>query len=373
MAENRERQRTLFEGGYAGITWPTHCGGQGLPMAYEWAFLDEAADFVMPDFGPLTDTTFSICVPTMLAHAPADFLRRFVPKVLAGDALVCQFFSEPSSGSDLAGARTHARRDGDEWVLNGQKVWSTFAHRADWGMCLARTDWDAPKHQGLTWFAVSCPSPGLTIRPLRQLDVAADFCEVFFEDVVVPDADRIGDVNAGWTVAQSMLVLERGAGRPDVNSTLPGTGPMVPDLVRLAQQGGRIDDPVVRQTLARVHTNDYVGRALAWRIGQLARRSAFNPAMVAYVKLFRGTYGPVRARAGVDIGGGSAMTWDQASAEGGATSQAYLNGRAASIAGGTNEMQRNAIAERVLELPREPSVDTDMPFRQVVTRGQGTP
>jgi alkylation response protein AidB-like acyl-CoA dehydrogenase len=149
---------TLFEGGYAGISWPTRLTAARACPAFEWAFLDEAADFVTPDFGVLTATTFHICVPTMLAHASPEFLRRFVPKVLAGDALVCQFFSEPSSGSDLAGARTRATKDGEQWVLNGQKVWSTFAHLADWGMCLARTDWECPKHQGLTWFVVPVPS-----------------------------------------------------------------------------------------------------------------------------------------------------------------------------------------------------------------------
>jgi len=306
-----------------------------------------------------------VCVPTMLAHASPEFLRRFVPKVLEGSALVCQFFSEPSSGSDLAGARTRAERDGDQWVLNGQKIWSTMAHLADWGMCLARTDWDVPKHRGLTWFAVPCDAPGLTIRPIKQINESREFCEEFFDDVVVPDADRIGDVNEGWSVTRTLLTFERGAGRPE--SGLPlGPGPLPPDLVDLAQRVGRLDDPVVRQWLARVHAMDFVGRALAARITEMGRLGRLNPGVAAYGKLFRGTYRPFRARAGVEIGGGPAMTWTEDDPDGAATSTVYLDGRISSIAGGTNEVQRNSIAEQALGLPREPSYDRDVPFTEVL-------
>jgi alkylation response protein AidB-like acyl-CoA dehydrogenase len=366
MASSRALQRTLFEGGYAGISWPREYGGQGLPLRYERIFLEEAAAYEMPDFGVLTATTFYICVPTMLAHASPEFLCRFIPQVLSGQALVCQFFSEPSSGSDLAGVRTRATKDGEGWILNGQKIWSTFAHLADWGMCLARTDWDVPKHRGLTWFAVPCRSPGLTIRPIKQITESAEFCEEFFDDVAVLDTDRVGNVNEGWGVAQTMLVFERGAGRPDTGTTAASPGPIAPDLVRMAQRSGRVSDPIVRQKLARAHTNDFVGRTLASRIQEMGRLGRLGPGMAAYGKLFRGTYQPIRARIGIEIGGNAALTWDDTDAAGAEASMAYLNGRAASIAGGTNEMQRNAIAERALGLPREPSFDTKMPFSEVL-------
>jgi alkylation response protein AidB-like acyl-CoA dehydrogenase len=365
---SRARQRSLFEGGYAGISWPARYGGQGLPRHYEVAFLAEAAGFWLPDFGPLGATTFQICVPTMLRHGSPEFLQEFVPSVLAGEALVCQFFSEPSSGSDLAGIRTRATRDGERWVISGRKLWSTHAHLADWGMCLARTDWDVPKHRGLTWFAVPCDAPGLTITRLRQIDGSHGFCEESFDDVVVPDAQRIGEVNQGWTVTQSMLVLERGAGRPDDELPLGGPGPLAPDLVQLAKRAGRIADPVVQQKIVAAHTIDFVGRVLGARIGALLRAGRLDPACAAYGKLFRGTYNPVRARLAVEIGGAGAMAWAAADDDGPATALAYLGARAASIAGGTNEMQRNVIAERVLGLPREPSVDTDVPFHEVVRR-----
>ncbi len=366
MAANRALQRLLFEGGYAGITWPVEYGGQGLPSEYEWAFVDEAAGYVLPDFGALTITTFYVCVPTMLAYAPPEFLRRFVPRVLAGEELVCQFFSEPSSGSDLAGARTRATRDGEQWIINGQKIWSTFAHLADSGMCLARTDWEVPKHQGLTWFLVPCDAPGLTIRPIKQINEVAEFCEEFFDDVVVPDTQHLCEVNEGWTLTQTMFVFERGAGRPEDGTPLEGPGPMAPDLVRLARRVGRLDDPVVRQKLARAHTNDFVGRALGARIAQMARLGRLTPGVASYVKLFRGTYSPVHARLAVEIGGAGAMTWEATDIDGAEPSLTYLRGRGASIAGGTNETQRNVVGERALGLPREPSFDTRKPFSEVV-------
>jgi alkylation response protein AidB-like acyl-CoA dehydrogenase len=366
MSANRALQKVVHDAGYAGISWPVEYGGQGLPPVYEAAFADEAKDFVLPDFGVVGGTTFGVCVPTMIAHGQPEFLRWFVPKVLAGDALVCQFFSEPSSGSDLAGARTRATRDGDLWVLNGQKIWSTFAHLADWGLCLARTDWEATKHRGLTWFAVPCDAPGLTIRPIRQINETSEFCEDFFDDVHVPDLYRIGDLNDGWTVAQTMLVRERGAGRPADERRVLRPGPLAPDLVALAERAGTLGDPVVRQKLAQAHTDDFVGQALAARLAELGALGRLDAGAAAYGKLFQGVHNPIRARLAVEIGGAGAMAWEPGDAAGKATSLAYLNCRIMSIAGGTNEMQRNGIGERKLGLPREPSYDTGKPFSQVL-------
>jgi len=147
MEANRALQRRLYEGGYAGITWPTEYGGQGLSSTYEWPFFDEAADYVLPEFGALTITTFHVCVPTIMAYGLSRVSPHLYSQSAGGRGPGVPILLEPSSGSDLAGARTRATRDGDQWVLNGQKIWSTFAHLADWGMCLARTDWDVPKHE----------------------------------------------------------------------------------------------------------------------------------------------------------------------------------------------------------------------------------
>ncbi len=212
----RPKQRALFDAGYAGITWPVEYGGQGLTPAHERAFLEEAAGHELPDFGYAAAMTFRICGPVMLAHASEEFKQRHLPRMLKGEELWVQFFSEPAAGSDLAGIRTRATRDGDTWILNGAKVWSSFAHLADWGLCLTRTNWSVPKHRGLTWFGVPTDADGVTLRTIRLINGGADFCEEFFDDVAIPDVDRVGDVDEGWTVARTMLVYERGGSGSDL-------------------------------------------------------------------------------------------------------------------------------------------------------------
>lgn len=363
----RARQRAIWEAGFGGITWPVEYGGQGLTADHERAFYREAAGYRLPDLGILGGTTNGVCAPTMLRHASPDFLRRHGPRILAGDELFVQFFSEPGAGSDLAGVTTRAERDGDRWILNGSKIWSSGAYYADWGMCLARTDWDAPKHRGLTWFAVPCDAKGLTIQPIREINGDAEFCQEFFDDVEVPDDERIGEVNKGWTVTQTMLVFERGAGRPDGEMPATGPGPLAADLVELARRLGRTDDPHVRQLIAEAHTNDFAQRQLARRVAGLLKESnGTNSGVAAYGKLAAGTFGPIRGRMSIEIGGAGAVVWERGDREGMTTSINYLNSRVQSIAGGTNEVQRNGIAERVLGLPREPAFDIHKPFREVV-------
>ena len=364
MAAHRALQRKVYDAGYSGIAWPVEYGGQGLPPEYELAFEEEAADFVLPAYA-LHSGTFGCNVPTMLVHAQPEFLRWFVPQVLRGEISTCKFFSEPSGGSDLAGVRTRAVRDGDTWILNGQKIWSTYAHLADWGFCLARTDWDKPKHRGLTWFAFPTNLPGVTIRQIRRVDETAEFCQDFFDDVVVPDLYRIGEVNDGWAVTQTMLVYERGAGHGPVGDHLTGPGPLAPDLVEEARRLGVEGDPLVRQKVARGHMIDFVSRSLAWRIALSGQAGGFNPGLAAYGKLFRGTYSPVRGRLPVEIGGAGAMTWEPGS-EDRDRAVDFLNSKVIAIAAGSNEMQRNGISERILGMPRELSVDTRRPYNEVV-------
>ena len=364
MAAHRALQRKVYDAGYSGIAWPVEYGGQGLPPEYELAFEEEAADFVLPAYA-LHSGTFGCNVPTMLVHAQPEFLRWFVPQVLRGEISTCKFFSEPSGGSDLAGVRTRATRDGDTWILNGQKIWSTYAHLADWGFCLARTDWDKPKHRGLTWFAFPTNLPGVTIRQIRRVDETAEFCQDFFDDVVVPDLYRIGEVNDGWAVTQTMLVYERGAGHGPVGDHLTGPGPLAPDLVEEARRLGVEGDPLVRQKVARGHMIDFVSRSLAWRIALAGQAGGFNPGLAAYGKLFRGTYSPVRGRLPVEIGGAGAMTWEPGS-EDRDRAVDFLNSKVIAIAAGSNEMQRNGISERILGMPRELSVDTRRPYNEVV-------
>ncbi len=303
----------------------------------------------------------------MLRHASPEFLRRHGPAMFAGDELWCQLFSEPSAGSDLAGITTRATRDGDRWLLTGSKVWSSGAVYADYGMCLARTNWDVPKHRGLTWFAVKLDAKGVEIQPIRQINGNSEFCQEFFSDVELTDDDVIGEVDQGWSVAQTMLVFERGAGTPGSAVMAAPPQGLAPDLVALARRVGRERDPVVRQLIAKAHTNAYVHGQLARRIAQHLRIDPSAAAGIAsYGKLAAGTFLPIRARIGMEIGGPAALLWDDEDVEEQRASLDHLNSRIMSIAGGTNEMQRNAIGERVLGLPREPSFDTKKPFREVL-------
>jgi alkylation response protein AidB-like acyl-CoA dehydrogenase len=366
----RPKQRRLYEAGFAGITWPVEFGGQGLSPAHERAFLEEAAGYQLPNLGIAGGTTFGVCAQVMLAHASDDFNRRHLPRMLAGEELWCQFFSEPVAGSDLAGVQTRATRDGETWVLNGAKVWSSWAHLADYGLCLARTNWSVPKHRGLTWFGVPVDAPGVTLRVIRQINGGADFCEEFFDDVVIPDEERIGDVDAGWTVARTMLVFERGASAVAPPKAPPEPGPLAPDLVAIAGAFGRADDPAARQLVARGHSLDYLRQALDRRIAKVLKRTGADAGLAAYGKLTHGTFDSERALIGMELAQGEAIAWEEPEGTGASTALTFLNGRINSIAGGSDQMQRNGISEQVLGLPREPSWDRDKPFDQVLRDAQ---
>jgi len=364
ISVERALQRKLYEAGYFGITWPAEYGGQGLSQEYQDAFTAEARGFRLPDFGVAGGTTFGVCTPTMLRHGSPEFLRRHIPAIAAGDALVVQFFSDPEAGSDLAGVRTQAVRDGDQWVLNGSKIWSSGAYYADYGMCLARTDWDAPKHQGLTWFLVPLRAKGVTVQRIRQVNGNAEFCQEFFDDVLLTSDDIIGEVNGGWTVAQSMLLFERGGGNRSPKATdyreLPA------DLLKAAAETGRLDDPRAQDVIVGAHIDDVACAALMRRIGSLIRADPrMGSAYASYGKLASATYDPIRAGAELELAGG-AVAWDDPGSAVAAAAKDLLNSRFMAIAGGTTQMQLNGIGERVLGLPREPSFDSVKPFRQVV-------
>lgn len=369
LAAHRQIQRRLSDGGYAGISWPAGYGGGGLSAAHERAFAEEAAAYETPDFGVLSVTTFGSCVPTMIKHADPAYLRRHVPAVLRGEELWCQFFSEPAAGSDLAGVRTRAVRQGASWVIDGAKTWSSYAHLADWAMCLARTNWDVPKHRGLTWFAVPTGAPGLTVRPIRQMTGKAGFCEEFLDGVVVPDSERIGEVDTGWSVTSTLLYLERGAGRPDAAEAPDDPGPICPDLVLLARSAGRLGEASVQERLVSTFIDEYAAAQLKARIATAARLGSVDPGMASYGKLAVSQATAARGRAGLEIGGLAAVTWPHDDPADGAAA-AFLASKAPAIAGGTEQMQRNAIAERVLGLPREPAYDIDLPFRDVSARAK---
>ena len=362
IAAHRRLQAKVYEAGYAGITFPREYGGRGLSGAHERAFREEASGYVVPDLGGAGHVTMGPIARSLLEHGTDELCRRHIPRILSGEEVWCQFYSEPEAGSDLAGIRTSAVRDGERWVLNGSKIWSTGAYYADFAMCLARTDWDAPKHRGLTWFVVPTDAQGLTIRPVRQINGTGGFCEEFLDDVVIDGDAVIGEINQGWSVTQTMLVYERGAGDSGA-SVEPRI--LAPDLVRLARKAQRNSDPATRQLIARAHINDWAQFHLGRRIGARLRAARTpDPAVAAYGKLASGILSPLRARMGMQIGGLEALTWDEDTD--GQAALDYLNARMPSIAGGTNEMQRNGIGERVLGLPREPTFDSNKPFSEVI-------
>jgi alkylation response protein AidB-like acyl-CoA dehydrogenase len=361
----RALQRKLFDGGYAGITWPAEYGGQGLMPQHQRIFEAEAARYVLPDFAPLHNTTFAVCAPTLLAHASAELKARHIPAILSGAELWAQFFSEPDAGSDLAAVRTRAVRDGDQWIINGAKVWSSGAMLADYAMCLARSDGSKPKHRGLTWFAIPTDAPGLTIRPIREITGGEEFCEEFLDGVIVPDSNRIGGVDAGWDVTSTMLGFERSAGKTHASRVGGPPGELPDDLVQLARRRGLSGDGPTRQLIARAHVNDFILRQLSGRIVELIAGTG-STALASYLKLAEGTFTATRARITLEIAGGSGIAWADGDAIGRNAAMVYLNARMRSIAGGTNEMQRNGIGERVLGLPREPSADHGQPFDEIV-------
>jgi alkylation response protein AidB-like acyl-CoA dehydrogenase len=371
VREHRQIQRRLWEGGFAGLSWPQEYGGRGLTREHERIFTEEARDFVTPDFGILSVTTFGSCVPTLIRHASAAFLTSHVPAVLQGEELWCQFFSEPAAGSDLAGIQTRAiRASAETWSISGAKVWSSLAHIADWAMCLARSNWDAHKHQGLTWFAVPTNAPGLTIRPIRMSSGESEFCEEFLDGVRVPDSDRVGDVDRGWEVTGTLLVFERGAGRPAADERPDDPGPLSRNLTSLARRHGRLGDPRVLDSLVQLHVQEFVHAQVKARSATRTRVGRMTSGAASYAKLTEAALGPARAHAALQIAGPEAVVWYANDLQARAAANAFPVSRRLSVAGGTEQMQRNAIAERVLGLPREPSADTGLPFSEVMRRAR---
>jgi len=360
----RSLQAVLFAAGYAGIDWPTRYGGQGLTAEHRKAFDAEAARYALPDLGVAGATTMLVCGPIVVMHGTERFKQAHVPLMLSGDELWVQYFSEPAAGSDLAGILTRADRVDDRWILNGAKTWTSGGADADYGLCLARTNWDVPKHKGLTWFAVPTSAPGVSVRPIREISGRAEFCEEFLDNVELTDDDVVGEIDGGWSVTRDMLTLERSVGSIESRQRWMGGRQLAPDLLETARRSGTMHEPHIVQLLAQAQVLDFVRQQLEVHIQRTSRRG--GPDLSAYHKLAAGIYEPQRARIGIDIGGERTVVWHRGDSVGAHAALAYLDGRIMSIAGGSNEMQRNIIGERILGLPREPASDTTLPFSDVL-------
>jgi len=351
LAVAREWARTVYDAGFGWISGPTAYGGRGLHRDYQAIYNSVARDYDTPSMSAY-GIGLGMVAPTILAHATEEVKQAYLAAMHRGDIVACQLFSEPGSGSDLASLQTRAVKDGDEWIVNGQKVWTSGAQFSDIGEVICRTDPDLPKHRGLTGFVVDMHAPGVEVRPLRQMTGGASFNEVFFTDVRIPDSHRLGDVNGGWTVALTTLMNERAA----IGGGGGGVGlPTTTRIIEMIRALGRAGDPLIRQQLASVIINERVAsytnlRAMAKiAVGQLP-----GPEMsLAKLSL---TANMLRTSDLVSSVLGASITADTGTWGTYAWSDYVLSAPGMRIAGGTDEVLRNVLGERVLGLPKEPPV-----------------
>jgi alkylation response protein AidB-like acyl-CoA dehydrogenase len=356
-----------FDAGLAWVHFPEGHGGLGLTPGAQKAVNERLRAAGAPDAYWRNPIGHGMGAPTVLTHGSEDQKQRYLRPLFTSEEVWCQLFSEPGAGSDVASLATRADRDGDEWVVNGQKVWTTLAHLARWGMLLARTDPSAPKHKGMTYFVVDMQAPGVEVRPLRQITGEAEFNEVYFTDVRIPDDERLGEVGEGWRVSMTTLMNERVAIGGSVSPR--GSG-LIAEALRLWAQRGE-KDPVTRDRLARLWIDAEVNRLTNLRaqalrsagtpgpegsVGKLAfaeankRISEFCLDLMGAEGTLYGTYEMVRPD--------TAMSTDS-------MQKAFLRMRANSIEGGTSEIMRNILGERVLGLPGDVRVDKDRPWSEV--------
>jgi alkylation response protein AidB-like acyl-CoA dehydrogenase len=380
--------RIVAEAGWTAPHFTAEQGGRGLHRTAINTVRSEFSDFGA--LRPPGGLGLLMAAPTILTHGTPEQIARLVPPVLDGRVNWCQLFSEPGSGSDLAGLTTRAERDGDRWIINGQKVWSSMAMECDYGMLLARTDFSVPKHAGISWFAFPLDQPGVTIRPLREMTGQAVFNEVFLDDAVCDDADLIGDAGNGWAVTQTTLHFERsGIGAGGSHAGFPPPGPKggilgqragdaakipipggnmmvrIDDVTTLAKVHGRSGDPLIRQGIARLHTYTKLGQWNAARAKAEAAKGG-GQAVANLGKIAQTRITKLGAQLALDILGADGMLAEPDGAHGGRFSATLVFSPASSIYGGTDEIQHNIIAERALGLPREQLPGKGRPYDEVL-------
>lgn len=365
LAASKAWQKTKADAGWACLHWPQEYGGRGASPIERVIWQQEEG--VYGKLAGMFIIGQGMIGPTLMAYAAEEHKRRYLPPLASGQEVWCQLFSEPVAGSDLAGLRTKAEKQGDEWVLNGQKIWTSGAHYSDFGMILTRTDPNVVKHDGLTMFFLDMKSPGIEIRPIKQVNGQSGFNEVFFNDVRVPDDQRLGGVGQGWRVSLTTLMNERlsiGAGMP--------TG--FPEMLDFCShfdtgQGLAIDDPAVRSKLATWAVRTSGLKYTAYRsISALSKGQTPGPEN-SIGKLVAGSTLQEIAAFALDLQGASGVLVDAAQPSAAARFQAMLlRSPATRIEGGTDEILRNIIAERVLGLPADMRADRGLPFNQIPTR-----
>ena len=350
----RAWQRELFDGGWAGVAWPVEYGGRGAPPAQASIFAEEQAALGVS--AGFVGSTIGMVGPVLLSHGSVAQRSRFLRPLLRADETWCQLFSEPAAGSDLANLATRAERDGAEFVVNGQKVWTSNAQLCDYAILLARTNPDAPKHRGITFFLVDLRTPGIEVRPLRQITGAAHFNEVFLTDVRIPVDNVIGEIDNGWGPARAVLAHEAsviGGG----NAAALG----YVDLVALARELGRGCEPIMRQRLAHAYAVEQILQYMKSRVQSSARSGGRPEIDGSVMKVLWSEARRERAELGVALLGAGGALNDEWPIQ-------LLEQFSGTIGGGTNEVHRTMIGERVLGLPPESRVDRDVSYRESAAR-----
>ena len=362
LQKARDWQATKAQAGFAGITWPKRWGGRGGTPMQQVIYGQEETKFEVPR--GVFEIGLGMCIPTLMAYAAKETAERYVGPALRGEEIWCQLFSEPAAGSDVAGLRTRAVRDGDDWVVNGQKIWTSGAHFSDYGLLLTRSDPAVPKHKGLSMFFLNMKAPGVEVRRIKQISGTSNFNEVFFTDVRIPDSQRLGDVGDGWKVALTTLMHERLAvgtlGGPDFQDLL--------ELARIVETDGKpaLQNAAVRERLADWYIESKGLEYTKFRtITALSRGQMPGPESSIY-KVVSATKLQEIANFALDLMDSGGLVNDPATAPMRAMfQQALLYSPGGRIAGGTDEILRNIIAERVLGLPGDIRVDRDKPFNEV--------
>jgi acyl-CoA dehydrogenase len=358
-------QKRKYDAGWACITWPKEYGGRAASAIEQVIWNQEESKYDLP--GGVFGIGQGMAAPTLMAWGDDQAKARYLPKLASGEEIWCQLFSEPAGGSDLAALRTRAVKDGDEWVVNGQKIWTSGAHYSDYGILVVRTDPSVPKHKGLTYFYLDMKSPGIEIKPIKQLSGDANFNEVYFTDVRIPDSQRLGAVGQGWQVSLTTLMNERasiGAGGSNVGFR------SVFDLAKKVTIGDRpaIENASVRAKLADWYCQEAGLRFTSYRtLSALSRGDTPGPEN-SIGKLVGAPKTQDMANFAIDLLEQSGAIWDEElSAEAGLFQGTYMSIPGLRIAGGTDEIMANIIAERVLGLPQDVRVDKGIPFSEVPT------
>jgi len=343
-------QQRLHAAGWAGVHWPREYGGRGASLAEQAIFQEEMARARAPQM--MNRVGINLVGPTLIAHGSEEQRRRYLPKILSCEEIWCQLFSEPNAGSDLASLRTRAEADGDAYRINGQKVWTSYAQFASFGILLARTGSDGPKQAGVSCLIVDMHSPGITIRPLRQITGSAEFSETFFDNVLVPRANLIGAEGDGWKVASTTLAHERGTAFPFKEQVLHRI--YAGELAELMRTRGAARDPLLRQRLAASWIEVEIMRLHNCRMMTRLSRGELPGAESSIVKLFWADLSQHLNELALEVEGPAAQLLHDSpyAVEDGRWQHRFLWSRCASIAGGTSEIQRNIIATRLLGLPR---------------------